>query len=127
VNAEPPRIPESEALTRSAERPLPEGAPAPPPPDPVARTAARRVWIALGVALAADAVQILFIPLFGEGIVSPLNDGLDLVIGLILVRLVGWHWAFLPSFVAELVPGLDLFPSWTAAVWFATRSRPKTP
>jgi hypothetical protein len=40
-----------------------------------------------------------------------------------MVWLVGWHWAFLPSFVAELVPGLDIFPSWTAAVWFATRGR----
>jgi len=124
VNAEPPHHPETEAMIRSAERPL-EVPPALPPPDPITRSNARRVWIALGVALAADAVQILFIPLFGEGIVSPINDGLDLVIGLILVRLVGWHWAFLPSFVAELVPGLDLFPSWTTAVWFATRLRAK--
>jgi hypothetical protein len=125
VIPEPPQSPETEALTRSAERPLTEVLPGPPPPS--SRSPASRVRIALGLALAADAVQIVFIPFFGEGIVSPLNDGLDLVIGLILVRLVGWHWAFLPSFVAELVPGLDLFPSWTAAVWFATRSRPKTP
>jgi hypothetical protein len=124
---EPPQGPESEALTRSVEHPLAEVVPGPPLPGPVARSAASRTRIALGLALAADAVQIVFIPLFGEGIVSPLNDGLDLVIGLILVRLLGWHWAFLPSFVAELVPGLDLFPSWTTAVWFATRSRPKTP
>ena len=30
-----------------------------------------------------------------------------------LIRLIGWHWEFLPSFVAELVPGLDLVPFWT--------------
>lgn len=124
---EPPQNPESEALTRSAEHPLAEVLPGPPPPSSARRSPVSRARIALGVALAADAVQIVFIPFFGEGIVSPLNDGLDLVIGLILVRLLGWHWAFLPSFVAELVPGLDLFPSWTTAVWFATRSRPKTP
>jgi hypothetical protein len=41
----------------------------------------------------------------------------------VLVALVGWHWAFLPSFVAELVPGLDLVPTWTVAVWLATRGR----
>jgi hypothetical protein len=29
--------------------------------------------------------------------------------------------AFLPTFAAELVPGLDLFLTWTAAVFFATR------
>jgi hypothetical protein len=84
------------------------------------------VWIARGLALVVDAVQLLLVPVFAAGIISPVNDALDVVIGLILVRLVGWHWAFLPSFLAELVPGLDLFPSWTTAVWFATRGRPAT-
>jgi hypothetical protein len=42
-------------------------------------------------------------------------------VGAILIKLLGWHWAFLPTFAAELVPGLDLFPTWTAAVFFATR------
>lgn len=69
-------------------------------------------------------MQLLLVPVFAPGLISPVNDVLDVVIGLILVRLVGWHWAFLPSFIAELVPGLDLFPSWTTAVWFATRGRP---
>jgi len=75
------------------------------------------------LAVAVDAVQILFLPLFSEGFVSPMNDALDVLAGLVMVWLVGWHWAFLPSFAAELVPGLDLFPSWTTAVWFATRGR----
>jgi len=65
----------------------------------------------------------VFLPLFGEGFASPANDALDVMVGLVLVWLVGWHWAFLPSFAAELVPGLDIFPSWTTAVWFATRGR----
>ena len=67
-------------------------------------------------------MQIAFVPAFGEGLLSPLNDVLDGVIGLLMVRLVGWHWAFLPTFVAELVPGVELFPTWTAAVWYATRA-----
>lgn len=33
-----------------------------------------------------------------------------------LVHLVGWHWEFLPSFLAKLVPGVDLVPFWTMAV-----------
>jgi hypothetical protein len=45
--------------------------------------------------------------------------------------LLGWHWAFVPSFLAELVPGLDLVPTWTLAVLIATRqmnpSRPEPP
>ena len=41
--------------------------------------------------------------------------------------LVGWHFAFLPTFVAELVPGVDLIPTWTAAVWLVTRRRKGEP
>ena len=37
-----------------------------------------------------------------------------------LVTLVGWHWAFLPSFLSELIPMWDLVPTWTAAVWYVT-------
>jgi len=92
------------------------------PPRPT-RPPRSRVWVARVLALAADALQIVFLPLFGEGFASPANDALDVMVGLVLVWLVGWHWAFLPSFAAELVPGLDIFPSWTTAVWFATRGR----
>jgi len=113
----------------------PERDPMPAPMDPVVEPPVERlprrpalppmsrVWIARVLAVAIDAVQILFLPLFGPGIVSPVNDALDVTAGLVMVWLVGWHWAFLPSFVAELVPGLDIFPSWTTAVWFATRGR----
>jgi hypothetical protein len=41
----------------------------------------------------------------------------------VLLRLIGWHWALLPAFVGELIPGLDLVPTWTAAVLFATRGK----
>jgi hypothetical protein len=29
---------------------------------------------------------------------------------------LGWHWEFLPSSIAKLVPGVDLVPFWTLAV-----------
>lgn len=73
------------------------------------------------IALAADVLQLAAFPAFAGGWLSPLNNGLDVVVALIMVRMVGWHFAFLPTFVAELVPGVDLIPTWTAAVWFATR------
>jgi hypothetical protein len=41
--------------------------------------------------------------------------------------LVLFHLRFLPTFAAELVPGLDLFPTWTAAVFFATRQLNRAP
>ena len=59
--------------------------------------------------------------MFVPGALSPWNDVLDVVVGLILLRLIGWHWALLPAFVGELIPGLDLVPTWTASVLFATR------
>jgi hypothetical protein len=79
----------------------------------------RAAW---SIALAADALQIAVFPLFAVGGVSPADSALDVVVALLLTKLLGWHWAFLPSLVAELVPGLDLFPTWTAAVFFVTRS-----
>src|ERR1043165_3328285 len=78
------------------------------------------------VAIAADAAQILLLPFFIEGGFSPADMIVDLAAALILSRLVGWHWAFLPSFLAELVPGLDLFPSWSAAMAYVTWQRARS-
>jgi hypothetical protein len=82
-----------------------------------------RIWTARALALGADAIQIFAVPAFFGGAASPLNDALDLVIGGVLVVLLGWHFAFLPTFVAELVPALNIFPTWTTAVLFVTRGR----
>lgn len=82
---------------------------------------ASRVRAARLLAIAADVLQIAVFPLFAPGIASPVNDALDVAVAGVLTWLVGWHWSFLPSFAAELVPGLDLIPTWTAAVLFATR------
>jgi hypothetical protein len=82
--------------------------------------------LAWAVAIAADALQIAALPLFVEGGISPADSLLDLIVAFVLIRLLGWHWAFLPTLAAELVPGADLFPTWTAAVWFVTRQQVKS-
>ena len=82
----------------------------------------RLAWI---LAVAADALQIAVAPLFAEGGISPADTVLDVLVGALLIRLLGWHWAFLPTFAAELLPGFDLFPTWTAAVFFVTRQQMK--
>ena len=64
----------------------------------------------------ADALQLVVLPLFVEGAASPADDVLDLGVGVALTGLLGWHWEFLPSFLAKLVPGVDLVPFWTIAV-----------
>jgi len=81
--------------------------------------------LAWAVAIAADALQIAAFPFFVEGAMSPADSLLDLIVAFVLIRLLGWHWAFLPTLAAELVPGADLFPTWTAAVWFVTRQQVK--
>ena len=89
----------------------------------VRSTEHRKAWF---VAIIADAVQIIGFPLFFAGGVSPADVALDIATAAILSKILGWHWAFLPTFAAELVPGLDLFPTWTAAVFFVTRSQIRT-
>lgn len=71
---------------------------------------------AMLLAIAADAFQLVVFPLFVAGGLSPADDILDLGIGAIMVHLLGWHWEFLPTFFAKLVPGVDLVPFWTLAV-----------
>jgi len=75
-----------------------------------------RFRIALILAIVADALQIILLPLFVEGAESPADDVLDAAVGGALIFLLGWHWEFAPSFLAKLVPGVDLVPLWTLAV-----------
>jgi hypothetical protein len=79
--------------------------------------------LAWAVAIVADALQIVAFPLFVEGGLSPADSVLDLLVSVLMIRLLGWHWAFLPSAAAKLIPGADLFPTWTTAVWFVTRHK----
>jgi hypothetical protein len=83
----------------------------------------KRIWAARGLAAAADAVQIFLFPLFGEGFASPFDVVLDGAMAVILTKLVGFHWSYLPSVALELVPGMDLAPTWTAAALLATGGR----
>jgi len=86
-----------------------------------------RVRAARLFAIAADIVQIVVFPVFAPGLASPWNNALDLLVAGAMTWLIGWHWAFLPSFFVELVPGLDLVPTWTAAVFFVTRGKTPAP
>jgi len=84
--------------------------------DTITITPGPRFRAALVLAIIADALQIVVFPLFVEGASSPADDMLDFGIAAVLVHLLGWHWEFLPSFLAKLVPGVDLVPFWTLAV-----------
>ena len=83
--------------------------------------------LARSLAIAVDFAQIVVFPLFSPGAPSPADDALDVVTAGAMIALVGWHWAFLPSFLSELVPVWDLVPTWTAAVFLATRKSRREP
>src|SRR5215210_4767647 len=80
----------------------------------------RAAWI---VAIVADALQVVLLPAAAGGFLSPVNDALDVAVAIVMIALLGWHLAFLPTAIAEIVPALNLFPTWTAAVFFVTRRR----
>jgi hypothetical protein len=86
-----------------------------------------RMKAALFLAILADLVQLIVFPLFVAGAESPPDDLIDLCVGGILTYLLGWHWEFAPSFLAKLIPGIDLAPLWTLAVANVYRkSRPRS-
>src|SRR5258708_39763017 len=81
---------------------------------------------AMMLAILADAFQLVVFPLFIAGALSPADDILDFGVGAIMINLLGWHWEFLPSFFAKLVPGVDLVPFWTLAVANVYRKSKRT-
>jgi hypothetical protein len=76
----------------------------------------RRRAVAFTVAMIADAVQLVLWPVFSGGAVSPFDDALDAVVALILLGTLGFSGRLGLALAVELVPGLDLFPTWTAVV-----------
>ena len=80
-----------------------------------------RIRTAIAIAVIVDALQIA---VQATGPFQVLLDWpLDLLTAALMTGLVGFHWAFLPTFLAEAVPWLDVVPTWTLAVIFATRGK----
>ena len=89
-----------------------------PGPRPLSRTRIRVAW---AIALMVDAIQV---PAAAAGPLGWFLDvGLDVITMAVMWGLLGFHWAFLPSFLTEWVPYLNLAPLWTLAVAIATRGR----
>lgn len=96
-------------------------------PDRAPEPSRWRLNTARAIAVLADAVQLGLIPIFSPGAASPFEDALDVGVALVMTLLLGFSWAFLPAFVLELVPGVDLAPTWTVAVLIAGRKRKQLP
>ena len=124
-----PMTPESTPPPHFEPRPdeVRTGNDAPPPPatPPARRLGGTR--LAWTIAIAADFLQWVAFPFFIGGGVSPWNNALDIAVAIAMIRLLGWHWAFLPTFAVELFPVVDLAPTWTLAVLLATRRKRALP
>ena len=68
---------------------------------PITLSAGPRLRAAMILAILADIFQVIVFPMFIEGAASPADDILDFCMGAVLIRLLGWHWEFLPSFAAK--------------------------
>jgi hypothetical protein len=74
----------------------------------------QRKKMALAVASFADFLQIMLLPLLGWGYI--LDDAIDFFTALVLIAICGFKWQFILAFILELVPVLDILPTWTAVV-----------
>ncbi|HTA74199.1 MAG TPA: hypothetical protein VK733_08005 [Gemmatimonadaceae bacterium] len=92
----------------------------------------RQVKLAFAVGILADILQLpVNLSFFSVGLATiggeipleALDAAIDVVAALLVNRLLGFHWALLPTFALELVPGLDAAPTWTACVAFVAFRR----
>ncbi len=87
----------------------------------------KRIIAAYAVAIVADLIEFPITAAEMTVFAAPAAEGVafvvDAVVFGILTKLLGFHWAFLPSFLVEIVPGLDLLPTWVGCIWFVIRQR----
>jgi hypothetical protein len=88
-----------------------------------------RIMAAYAIAVIADVLEF---PIAAAGITvagAPLGELSAFVVDCIVMgamtKLLGFHWMFLPSFVVEVIPGLDLLPTWVGCVAFVVWQRKK--
>jgi len=86
----------------------------------------RQKSLAIAIAGFADLLQLAVFPAFFAGAASPFEDALDFFVAVAMIAICGFKWQFVIGFLAELVPGLALFPTWTAvAILLPTQRIPK--
>ena len=93
------------------------------------RLSPRRVACAYTLAVLADFIQLPINMGVATGVLAiPAEFAVGLVdIGAMaaLTWLLGFHWALLPTFVFEAVPGVSVLPTWTGCVAFVVWQRRK--
>ncbi len=80
----------------------------------------QRALAALAVAAVSDLLSISFT------VLPPVQILVDVLTAMILWMLLGSRWPLLPAFIAEAIPVLSIFPTWTmvaGAYLYASRGR----
>lgn len=80
-----------------------------------------RIKAAYAVAIATDVLQFGLGP-FGWAFIDEILDVVALVA---TTRLLGFHPLLLPTFILELVPVIDVLPTWTGCVALVVAMRKK--
>lgn len=80
-----------------------------------------RIRAAYAVAIATDVLQFALGP-FGWAFSDEILDVIALVL---TTKLLGFHPLLLPTFVLEVVPVVDMIPTWTACVALVVALRKK--
>jgi hypothetical protein len=80
-----------------------------------------RIRLAYGVAVAADALQMMLGPL--GWVVA--DQVVDVIAGVVTWRLLGFHPLLLPTFAVEFLPIIDMLPTWTGCVALVVSRRKK--
>ena len=76
---------------------------------------ASRKRIAIAIALLADAAQGgMFVEMPALSWLPA--DALDILVGIAFLLLLGFRWRILFAMGLEMIPGAQLFPSWTAFI-----------
>jgi hypothetical protein len=71
-----------------------------------------RMGLALGVAIAADGLQLLLGPI-GWALS---DEAIDVVAMVLTSGLLGFHVLLLPTFIVEFIPVVGMLPTWTGCV-----------
>jgi hypothetical protein len=93
---------------------LPPETPIPPGEEPQRlprpRFSAKRLTLALTVAVLADGISVFLT------LTPPVQWAADLVAAMLLFVVLGWQWILLPGLIMEAIPGLYVFPFWVLVV-----------
>jgi hypothetical protein len=88
-----------------------------------------RIIGAFAIAILADLIQFPITAIEATGLFTIPGELADFVVDCFVMGattvLLGFHWMLLPSLLVEIVPGLDLIPTWTGCVAFVVWQRKK--